>query len=225
MTVFSCLQLLFWISNLTLKFNLAFRFFSDRGPDPSVHQFHNQVACLPDVLDQVFFISIPSMISLLQYDFSSARMVVPSKSMLWPVWWWWNAMPSFFFVEFSIFLLCFFLHQLACSLHRFLIVTDVWPMYFFGQSLHGIEYITFFRMFFSMLLPFLRRMSPSVCVFLYTTVSPNSSCSILYSFCALGWNGIYIYIYIKKCVGDTIPNYCHIQFWGQASELETNMCA
>ena len=50
-------------------------------------------------------ISIPSLISLGQYAFSSARMVVFLKSMVWPVEWWWYAIPSFFFVDFNSFFL------------------------------------------------------------------------------------------------------------------------
>ena len=74
--------------------------------------------------------------------------------MVCPVWWWWNAIPSFFLVDLRIFDLYFFLHQFSCSLHLFLKVPVVWPTYFFGQSFHGIEYIMFFLSCFSMLLPF-----------------------------------------------------------------------
>ena len=40
-------------------------------------------------------------------------------------------------------------------------------------------------MFFSMFLPFFRRMYPNVYVFFCTTVRPNSSYNILYSYCAI----------------------------------------
>ena len=74
--------------------------------------------------------------------------LVPSKSILCPVTWWWYVISSLFFVDFSICFLYFSWHQFLCWLFRLLSVAVVGPTYLFEHIAQGtIHYISSVSLF------------------------------------------------------------------------------
>ena len=118
-------------------------------------------------------------------------MAVLSKSMVWPVSWKWNAIPSFFFDVFKIFFLCFFQAAPISVFAASLLYCARCLSYIFLRTILARDRIHCILpvLFLDRAAFLLKDVSQSLCFFVYDA---KSELIILYSHLVLGWYGTYI---------------------------------